>query len=486
MRRLSGILLAVAMLSGAVVGAQTPAEEYEAFRRGVNERYDSFRRECNAQYAEFLKTVWQDYSARPAVPSRDKYKRVPPVVYDGNAAPVKPVEVTPREVPVVEEPPQPMPVAPVRETPAEADRFEFDFYGLRCGVRMPPEAKLRGGGQVTADRLSRDWNALCTPGMDNALRDCLEARLRYRLCDWAYLQFLDRLGREYCGDADAGLFVTAFLFCQSGYQMRLAIDAGGRLVLLYGSRHSVFDTPYFYVDGLSMYPYGSKAESLRICPMSFEGEKPLSLLIAQEQNLGGGMSEPREIKSKRYADVVASASVPQQLVEFYNGYPASAVDHDPMTKWAICAEAPFSRATSETLYAALRPRLEGLTPLEAAQRLLNWVQTGLVYEYDDKVWGGDRAFFAEETLYYPYCDCEDRAILFSRLVRDLLGLEVALVYYPGHLATAVCFGDDAEGDAMTVDGRRFLVCDPTYIGAPVGRQMRGVDGSRAEAILLKK
>lgn len=56
--------------------------------------------------------------------------------------------------------------------------------------------------------------------------------------------------------------------------------------------------------------------------------------------------------------------------------------------------------------------------------ILNWVQTGSEYEYDDKVWRHDRAFFAEETLYYPYCDCEDRSILFSRFVRDLLGLDV--------------------------------------------------------------
>lgn len=476
------------VLSAVAAGAQTPTEEYEAFRRGVSERYDTFRSECNAEYAEFLRTVWRDFEARPAVPSRDRYKRVPPVVYDGNTAPVKPVEVTPREVPVVEEPPQPMPVEPVRETPVHADRFEFDFYGLRCAVRMPPEAKLRGaaGGAMTPERLAAAWEALGTPAMDNALRDCLEERLRHNLCDWAYLQFLDRLGSEYCGDSSAARLLTAYLFCQSGYQMRLGLDGTGHPVLLYGSRHSVFDTPYFYVDGLSLYPYGSKTETLSICPMSFRGEKPLSLLITQEQDLGGGMSAPREIRSKRYADVAASATVPQRLVEFYNSYPASAVDHDPMTKWAICAEAPFARATADALYAGLRPRLEGLTAREAAERLLNWVQTGLVYEYDDKVWGGDRAFFAEETLYYPYCDCEDRSILFSRLVRDLLGLEVALVYYPGHLATAVCFGDDAEGDAMTVDGRRFLVCDPTYIGAPVGRQMRGVDGSRAEAILLRK
>ena len=117
--------------------------------------------------------------------------------------------------------------------------------------------------------------------------------------------------------------------------------------------------------------------------------------------------------------------------------------------------------------------------------LLNFVQTSLTYEYDDKVWGGDRAFFPEETLHYPYADCEDRAILFTRLVRDLLQLRAALVYYPGHLAAAVRVTDPAiRGDYLSIGGERYLVCDPTFINAPIGRTMPGMDNSTAQAIPL--
>lgn len=107
-----------------------------------------------------------------------------------------------------------------------------------------------------------------------------------------------------------------------------------------------------------------------------------------------------------------------------------------------------------------------------------------MYEYDDKVWGHDRAFFAEESLYYPYCDCEDRSILYSRLVRDLLGLDVILVFYPGHLATAVAFNNPIEGDYIDIHGRKFTICDPTYIGAPIGTTMPDMDNSTAKIILL--
>ena len=144
----------------------------------------------------------------------------------------------------------------------------------------------------------------------------------------------------------------------------------------------------------------------------------------------------------------------------------------------------MDKSVASSLYPALKEFIGDRSEKEAAERLLNWVQTAFVYEYDDKVWGGDRAFFAEETLYYPYCDCEDRSILFSHLVRDLLGLDVILVFYPGHLATAVCFKSDVKGDYIMNDGRKFVVCDPTYIGAPLGMTMPGMNNSEATAILL--
>ena len=148
------------------------------------------------------------------------------------------------------------------------------------------------------------------------------------------------------------------------------------------------------------------------------------------------------------------------------------------------ANTPMDSESEQTLYPALRAAIKGLSEKEAVERLLNFVQTAFVYEYDDKVWGQDRAFFAEETLNYPYCDCEDRSILFSRLVRDLVGLDVALIYYPGHLATAVRFTETVKGDNVYANGKRYVICDPTYIGAPVGMTMPNMDNSQAKVILL--
>ena len=78
---------------------------------------------------------------------------------------------------------------------------------------------------------------------------------------------------------------------------------------------------------------------------------------------------------------------------------------------------------------------------------------------------------SEEIFHYPFSDCEDRSVLFAFLVHELLNLEVVGVNYPGHMATAVCFNEAVDGDYLLHDGKNFVICDPTYINAPIGLSM---------------
>jgi len=46
-----------------------------------------------------------------------------------------------------------------------------------------------------------------------------------------------------------------------------------------------------------------------------------------------------------------------------------------------------------------------------------------------------------------------------------------LVDYPGHLAAAVHFDEDVIGSSLMYNGKRYVICDPSYIGAPIGLEM---------------
>lgn len=464
--------------------AQTPQEKYEEFRRAKIKEYSSFRDECNQKYIEYLKYAWGIYEGKTQIDRPTEPNPIPPLPFDEEQIPIN-ASINPIEIIPIKDSPQPKPIEPIKENQeSKGDYFPVRFFDDICNVRLPEIAKLRLQ-DCSPNSISNGWERLCSEDMDNAIRDCLEIRIRYGLCDWAYLIFLDDLSRQYCKDANGATLLMAFLYCQSGYQMRLAVD-GNKLFMLFSSKHQIYDKGYFDLDGIFFYPYGEPSNSISISNTAFEGETPMSLLISSEQLLGENMSDFRELKSTRYIDTKVQSHVPENLIRFYNQYPTSVLDGNPMTRWAMYANTPLAQKTKDTIYPSLKKSIDGLNAEISANKLLNFVQTGFVYEYDDKVWGHDRAFFAEETLYYPYADCEDRAILFSRLIRDLLGLDVALIYYPGHLATAVCFDQEVSGDAMIIGGRKFIVCDPTYIGAPVGAQMPDLEYDKAQAIVLTR
>ena len=167
--------------------------------------------------------------------------------------------------------------------------------------------------------------------------------------------------------------------------------------------------------------------------------------------------------------------VDRSLIDYYNLFPCCDV--------AVYQIPSVGATVRQSLYPALQQALSGRSETEAADMLLNFVQTAFPYATDDEQFGYERPLFAEETLFYPACDCEDRAVLYSLLVRELLGLDVVLLEYPGHVAAAVCFKGEAPGDYVVVRGKRYTVCDPTYIGAGIGRTMPGMDNASVEVLM---
>ena len=127
--------------------------------------------------------------------------------------------------------------------------------------------------------------------------------------------------------------------------------------------------------------------------------------------------------------------------------------------------------TATPLQRRLADIMQGMTETQAVNFLLRFVQTSLQYETDEQQFGRENYLFPEETLFYPYSDCEDRAVLFAWLVSSLLKLDVVGLDYPGHVAAAVHFNEPVSGDSINYQGKRFVITDPTYIKASVGMTM---------------
>ncbi len=460
-----------------------------AFNQSRANNFNDYRQKLNAEYVKMTREAWKDFNAFKALvpPDRDE-KPVPPILMSDDDAQKEREDrqvVIETVVTPVKTKPAPQPVAPVRETPETAPQYlSFSYLGASCKVRKPAGTPFRLKG-LSENAVADAWEALCDTRYNNLVVDCIKLRNQQKLCDWAYLMMLQEMANTCCGKGtNEATLLMAFVYSQSGYRIRLG-QAGNRLELLYASQHKIYNRGYYSMDGEYLYPLNKESTSIRISAAKYPKEQSLSLWVPQLPQVPFVAAQQRTLTSKRYPDMSVRVSENKNLMTFFDSYPTSEVGGNFMTRWAMYANTPVCKEVREELYPQLKRALTGISEKVAVEKLLNWVQTAFVYEYDDKVWGGDRALFPDETLYYPYCDCEDRSILFTRLVRDLLGLKCILIYYPGHVATAVSFSEQVQGDYIQTSGRRFTVCDPTYIGAPAGRTMPKMNNASAKVILLE-
>lgn len=409
---------------------------------------------------------------------------------DIDAKPIVPKDETTINKPVVDiKPDEDLAVKPVdiEAKPVAVEKFfAFKFWNTEGMVRLDESHKFKLK-DCSNNSIADAWLLCSGENYRNLIYDCLMLRETYQLCDWAYLNMLQELSKAFFGgECNEATFLTAYLYCQSGYKMRMA-RSGEQLCLLVASKEPFAGKGYLQINGEKFYNLSDpKVTRFSVCEAAFEQEQSLSLVMAQSQLFAMEEAGTRELVSKRYPEITANVKFNKNLLDFYETYPSLAnVEDDFMRRWAIYANTPLAEDIREDLYPALEKAVEGYPVKDAVNRLLNFVQTSLEYEYDDKVWGHDRAFFAEESLHYPFCDCEDRAILFSRIIRDILKLEAVLVYYPGHLATAIHIPGNEKGDYVMLEGKRFTICDPAFIGANAGFSQPNVDKTKIKLVLLE-
>ena len=492
---------------------QQQAAQFGQFKNEQQAEFDKFRKRVNEEYAEFMRRAWEEFPAHEAdVPQEEK--TVEPVYFEEpepapqqptqpsepseEPAPVRedisslptqqpvfepqPIAVKPVVIVIPEPAPAPEPIAPVQPKEEPFQRVSIAYYGSLITIGFPETDNLKLKG-TDENAIADAWQVLSDSRYDITVKTALDARKANALCDWAYMDMLRTACEKHYGKSNEATLAQAFLMVQSGYRIRLGMNSG-KLQLLVASLYDIYGLKYFVLDGTKFYVVsGDKNTKMQICASKYGKEKSLSMQIAQLPKFTSNPTQKRTLSSKK--GVTAATSVNKNLIDFFNTYPQACYKGDYTTRWAAYANTPLDKSIKSSLYPALKKTIDGMNERQAVEILLNWVQTAFTYKVDDDVWGHDRAFFAQETLYYPYCDCEDRAILFSRLVRDLVGLDVVLLYYPGHLASAVAFNGDERGDYLTYKNRRYIVCDPTYINAGVGRTMPGMNNQEAQIIALK-
>ena len=378
-----------------------------------------------------------------------------------NAQPVAPT-TKPVVVPVT--PPAVKPSAPTGELfTASSDKQMVNF----CGQKVYVDKSLKGVcsiGNMRENAIADAYEAMCKADYKALVDDCRKVKKELNLNDWGIFLFVREASKTLCTDENAAVVMQQFLLNELGYKSKMARRADRNQMLLFVAADcQVYGHPYFTKDGLNYYNLTSN-ESCQFYMCQEDSPKAKSKLNMQVNHapaLNAGMVN--SVHKNRSGSVAVSVDVPKSLMEFYGSM--------PQCDYSVYVNAEVNPSVASKVLSTLAPLVNGKSEAEAANLLINFVQTGFQYATDQEQFGYEKPFFVEELFYYPYCDCEDRSVLYSYLVRNLLKLDVVLLDYPNHIATAVCFNENVSGDFVTVGGKKYVVCDPTYIGASIGKAM---------------
>ena len=494
-------------------------DEFDKARVKNRNEYDAYRKKINDEYVSFLGEKWrqakQEEIKQQEPAPEPKPKPVPQPVYiplekvTSNPLPfvlnyqtpkvslkvrpvaplvteyIEPYEVLPGVKDVVV-PSQDVillnqPKVEFKKRPYQKGKNNyvyFSFYGNECGVRLPKEKEI--GSPISNNaQVAKVWEILSGETYNDMLVDLICIRESLSLCDWAFFQLAQHLTKAYFGDwnSNEAAVMQTYIMSQLGYKVRLA-EQNGNFFPLVAFAEKVYNKSYFTFDGEKYYPFSSKFTngSIYICDFKFPNEKMCSVEVKEIPVFPELNTPSRKVASKRYPKVSVDVQSNKNMVDFFNDYLACTYEYK--------SKASLSEGLKNQLYPSLKKAISGKSQEEAANILLDFVQTGFEYKTDTEQFGYEKSMFADETFFYPYSDCEDRAILYSILVKELIGLEVVLMDYPSHVATAVHFTDKVEGDFFEMEGKRYIVCDPTYIGAAVGRTMPDCKDLECEIIKL--
>lgn len=376
--------------------------------------------------------------------------------------------------PVVEADRRPEPAAEPRlsvsSTPTsplyrgESGRSKIAYGGLAFYLNNSLNRKCSLNG-LNENAIADAYEALCNSDYKPLLADCAQIRKDLRLNDWGVFTLVRQVADTYCGTANESIVMQQFLLNEMGYKARMARKATeDKMMLFVATDCSIYAHPYITLNGQNYYNLSGNNEQCQfyMCQKDSPKAKNSVGMQLKEAPLFPGTVVSSTHQAKGSAARV-TVDVPKALMDFYKDY--------PQCDYSVYFNAPVNAAMENRILSSLAPLVQGRNEADAANILINFVQTAFQYQTDGQQFGYEKPFFVEELFYYPYSDCEDRAMLFSYLVRKLLGLDVVLLDYPEHIATAVRFNGNVSGDYLMVNGRKYIVCDPTYIGASIGMTM---------------
>ncbi len=492
------VLVSISM-PGKAASAQNDFEAYRQQQQQgaqkLNNEFQTYKVKQDSEFADFLKSQWREFETfQGKVRIKEPKPRQVPVVTP--VAPAQPIvkpsapePVTPAPIPDVEVIPAPVtppsvpsevevpaiePTVPPpqpEQLPVAENTLELVFFGNTVNCVFDPQWKTyRLSGGVKPEAMSAFWTTMSGSKYEPTMQTINEARRTLKLDDWGYVTLWRDVVQALQPErkAEQNLLLWYFLI-KSGYDVRLGYS-GADVHLLVAVRQQVYSTKFTAVGNQTYYAvldadHGNSIRSFYTYEASYPNKlKPLdirSVSTGFTRTVAAQRTLSFDYKGETFR---LNVSYDRRLVEYMGSFPQS--------EFPLYFDTDGSSLLRHSLLAELKKHTATMGEEEAVDFLLTFVQRAFPYKTDEEQFGYEKYFFVEESLYFPYNDCEDRAVLFAWLAHELLGIKAVGLLYPGHMTTAVTL-KQVRADFSTVEyqGNRYVIADPTYIGASVGMAM---------------
>ncbi|TRX71545.1 hypothetical protein [Carboxylicivirga sp. M1479] len=465
-------------------------KEYAANMKRMQEEYDARLKKMNTAFKKYLKKGFTEVEPTEAeVKSVEVPKPIAQPEYKPVRAEVKPVDnLEPVAIPEALQPEVVLSEAsaysirPIYQVPASASSYavplSVDFFGSTATLQIDQRMKDLSLNSVKSSSFANYWDDFTSVYYQVYVESLIAYAEDKKLNDWGIYQLVDRSAKLLYKNKNNRIMWQWAMLNQAGYQVKIGYAASS-VYLLVPFMQEVYELPYYNIEGSNFYLMGAK--------------KGIDGMMTYKQDFGGASNKvdlhlPYALNfNKAENAVVRTTTLPSEtealslnmdktVMEFLASY--------PQTVSTVYLNAAMSSTVKETLYEYLKPRLKGKSETQAVSYLLDYLHNSFEYKTDRDQFNKEKMFFPDELFYYPYSDCEDRTVLFTRLVNELLGVDAVALTYFSHMAAAVAFSEQVEGYSILVDGRPYTITDPTYINAPIGSVMPDYEGYTPLAIKI--
>jgi len=475
------VLLVILLPVGAAAQADddptaSSRQDLRRWLEGERRELQDFLTEQDREFANFLEEAWKEYDlatgrqrdTTPKPVDRPRPETPDPVVI--------PMDTVAAPLPVW----NPPPVAPTPMVPADRPVMDVDFLGLTYRLPLDPSTRSLPPSSVSPKAAGEAWLRLGAANHQpllTALQDHVSSR---QLGDWGQFQLLETVARRvYPTDPVRRALLHWYLGVRSGLDLRLAYARPG-FAVLYATCETVYQVEFLMYREQAYYihdPDGRFSGTDRL--RTYEAQPPQNTRPIGFDLAHLPLTEPDPVERRLEWTLSGTPRVTEITVDRHLGEFLGTV---PQTRLVSHFGAGLGPMTLSSIREGLEPDLAVRDDIGRVSVLLRFVQSALDYATDQEQFGREDYLYPDESLFYPQCDCEDRSALFAVLVRELVGLDVVGLDYPGHIATAVALPSPVPGDHFRWQGREYTVCDPTFIGAGPGRSMP-IAGADAPGII---